>query len=99
LGVREGVMVQEPGLHHTQRLFLQILNLFNISDCFYYIYKSKMKKTVLLIFDKFKDTLSSEKVCKVVASALEREGVEIKSVPISDGGDDFVDCMHHVLKD
>jgi glycerate kinase len=58
-----------------------------------------MKKTVLLIFDKFKDTLSSEKVCKVVASALEREGVEIKSVPISDGGDGFVDCMHHVLKD
>ena len=57
-----------------------------------------MKKTVLLVFDKFKDTLSSSKVCIVVASALAREGVDIKSVPISDGGDGFVDCMHHILK-
>jgi glycerate kinase len=52
-------------------------------------------KRVLLVFDKFKDTLSSAKVCEIVAGAL--PGVEVRSVPISDGGDGFVDCMHHVL--
>lgn len=52
-------------------------------------------KRVLLVFDKFKDTLSSAKVCEIVSSSL--AGVEVRSVPISDGGDGFVDCMQHVL--
>jgi glycerate kinase len=54
-------------------------------------------KRVLLVFDKFKDTLSSAKVCEIVSGALQSEGVEVRAVPISDGGDGFVDCMHHVL--
>jgi len=55
------------------------------------------RKRVLLVFDKFKDTLSSAKVCEIVSAALHSEGVEVRAVPISDGGDGFVDCMHHIL--
>lgn len=56
-------------------------------------------KQVLLVFDKFKDTLSAKKVCTAVKQALIKtfDSLNVRDMPISDGGDGFVDCMHQIL--
>ena len=52
-----------------------------------------------MVFDKFKDTLSARQVCHSVSLAL--SGIfpttEIKQVPISDGGDGFIDCISEMM--
>jgi glycerate 2-kinase len=55
---------------------------------------------VLLVFDKFKDTLSSRALTSLVSEALLSNfpGIQVRPLPISDGGDGFVDCMHTTLK-
>jgi glycerate 2-kinase len=56
---------------------------------------------VLLIFDKFKDTLSAKTLCHTVQQAIHSyatQSTDIREIPISDGGDGFVDCMHAILK-
>lgn len=59
-------------------------------------------KSILLVFDKFKDSLSAKKVCETVQRALYshfgEDSILVRDMPISDGGDGFVDCMHQILK-
>ena len=58
------------------------------------------KKSVLLVFDKFKDTLASSEICSIVAAKLHEhfaDTTQITAIPISDGGDGFIDCMHQIL--
>ena len=58
------------------------------------------KKSVLLVFDKFKDTLASSEICSIVATKLNEhfaDTTQITVIPISDGGDGFIDCMHQIL--
>ena len=52
--------------------------------------------SILMIFDKFKDTLSARGVCEAVSSQLLKAfpDANIRQVPISDGGDGFIECMH-----
>ena len=52
------------------------------------------------MFDKFKDTLAAKDICRVVAQTLHRnfEGVDVMELPVSDGGDGFLDCMQQILK-
>ncbi len=54
------------------------------------------KKNILLVFDKFKDTLNSRTLSKLVSTSLVSnfpEKVTTTELPISDGGEGFVDCM------
>eukprot|EP00347_Sterkiella_histriomuscorum_P015953 403355056 len=63
---------------------------------------------ILLIFDKFKDTLPSAQICQIVREKLqqfeqqnlkpENKYLLINEVPVSDGGDGFVNCMFQVLR-
>jgi len=48
---------------------------------------------VVLVVDSFKGTLSGEKVEEVLATALEKVGIECVKVPVSDGGEGLVDTM------
>ena len=52
-----------------------------------------------MVFDKFKDTLDATKVSSIVRDSLlsHIENVQVSSVPISDGGDGFVECMKQLL--
>jgi glycerate kinase len=57
----------------------------------------------LLAFDKFKDTISSEDICDAIKSKInerhEFKGFNILEVPISDGGDGFIKCLHQQFKE
>jgi glycerate kinase len=53
------------------------------------------------VFDKFRDTISARDICRVITSKIhERMGpdVVVNEMPISDGGDGFVECMSHAFK-
>ena len=53
-----------------------------------------MKKFVL-IPDSFKGTLSSKRICEIMAEkiGLHFDGAEIVSIPVADGGEGSVDCF------
>lgn len=59
-----------------------------------------LAKKALLVFDKFKGTLSAQQVCRAVEEALHLRfsDLKINSIPIADGGDGFIDCMELLLK-
>lgn len=52
-------------------------------------------KKVVLIPDSFKGTLSSAKICQVIAAKVERHfpGCQVVSIPVADGGEGSVDCF------
>lgn len=58
-----------------------------------------------MVFDKFKDTLTSKEICRIVSEVLTNDhrykenNLSIRAVPISDGGDGFIDCMQEILRD
>lgn len=56
-------------------------------------------KQILLVFDKFKDTLSARQISHIVTESLTKHlpSVTVRQVPISDGGDGFIDCMQDIL--
>ena len=60
---------------------------------------SSTRKPFLLVFDKFKDTLSSRALTSIVSNCLQQNfpSTKVIQLPISDGGDGFVDCMHSIL--
>ena len=50
---------------------------------------------ILATFDKFKDALRAEQVCKIVSSNLEDDAldIEVLQCPLTDGGEGFVDVL------
>jgi len=62
--------------------------------------KSALPARVVLAFDKFKDTMSAQAVCDTLAKKFKGAGCEeVVELPISDGGDGFVECMHRIAKE
>ena len=62
---------------------------------------SASKKQVLMVFDKFRDTITARDICRVITGKIhERMGpdVVVHEMPISDGGDGFVECMAQAFK-
>ena len=61
--------------------------------------KSSKSLKFLMVFDKFKDTLSANSVCTAISSHLLQSfpTATLNQVPISDGGDGFLDCMYQIL--
>ncbi len=55
---------------------------------------------VLLAFTAFKDSISAERLCDIVAARLLRHNpaLTITSFPISDGGDGFLASIEGVLR-
>jgi len=54
-------------------------------------------KKVLLAFDSFKDTLTSEEVTTIVADALSKKNVKISKKMLSDGGEGFLASLQSTL--
>lgn len=52
-------------------------------------------KKILLVPDSFKGTMSSEQICNIMKSAIEKvfPGAEIISIPVADGGEGSVDAF------
>ena len=50
---------------------------------------------ILATFDKFKDALRADQVCKIVSSNLEDDAldIEVLKCPLTDGGEGFVDVL------
>jgi glycerate kinase len=50
---------------------------------------------ILATFDKFKDALRADQVCKIVSSNLEDDAldIEVLQCPLTDGGEGFVDVL------
>jgi glycerate kinase len=63
----------------------------------------KTRRKILLIFDKFKDSIESQDICRIlqrqITKHLGEEKVQVEALPISDGGDGFVNCLAHQYKD
>jgi glycerate kinase len=53
---------------------------------------------ILICPDSFKGTLSSVKVCEIIAGVYQKAGFEVTSVPIADGGDGTLDSLLFSLK-
>lgn len=58
------------------------------------------KNKYILMPDSFKGTMSSEKACEIMESAiLKRDAdAEVVSIPVADGGEGTVDCFLHAFK-
>ena len=55
---------------------------------------------VLVCVDKFKDTLSANDAAKTIRVVLQskfNDQIEVKEVPISDGGEGFLECVEMSL--
>jgi glycerate kinase len=63
----------------------------------------KTRRKILLIFDKFKDTIEAPDICHIlkrqIVKSLGHEKVVVEELPISDGGDGFVNCLAHQYRD
>ena len=49
-----------------------------------------------MCIDKFKDTLTAPEAVSTIKSVLESrfgEGISVEEVPVSDGGEGFLDCV------
>lgn len=59
-----------------------------------------LKKKVLVISDSFKGTLTSSEVGNIICTELNnKKRYDAKYLPISDGGEGFLDSIKHVFKD
>jgi glycerate kinase len=60
------------------------------------------RKNVLLAFDKFKDSIQSKDICDIINNKINlrlgEQGVVCHQMPISDGGDGFVEFMSYHFK-
>lgn len=59
------------------------------------------RKKVLLVFDKFRDTISARDICNVLQTKITQHlgpDVGVHQMPISDGGDGFIECMSEGFK-
>jgi glycerate 2-kinase len=57
---------------------------------------------ILVAPNAFKGTYSAAEVCRVLKQALDNKGFEtrqryVETVPLSDGGDGFVECIQHMI--
>lgn len=50
---------------------------------------------ILAIVDKFKNTLTSKQIGKICKKIFEKKGFNVDYIPISDGGDGFLDCINY----
>jgi glycerate kinase len=60
------------------------------------------RKKVLLVFDKFRDTISARDICNVLQGSITHHlgpDIRVHQMPISDGGDGFIECMSEGLKE
>lgn len=59
----------------------------------------KFQKNILLAFDSFKDTLSADLVCSSLERSFRNLGyVNIKTKPLSDGGEGFIAALTESLQ-
>lgn len=60
--------------------------------------KEGKKMKILTISDSFKGTLSSSQVGEIVSTYYQKQGNEADFIPISDGGEGFLEVIHYVTK-
>lgn len=68
-----------------------------VSHIFKHDFFNKDSSTVLVICDSFKGTLTSLEVGKTVSSTLNNLGYDASYLPISDGGEGFLDSIKHTF--
>jgi glycerate kinase len=55
-------------------------------------------KKILIIPDKFKGSISSERICAIAQEKGKGHHLEVKTLPIADGGDGSIDVLQNVLQ-
>ncbi len=82
----------------TLFLYKHISNIFKYD--FFSKRKSKKdnKKKIMVMIDSFKGTLTSSEANGIVKEKLKKKGYIVDTIPISDGGDGFLDTMQKIVK-
>lgn len=52
----------------------------------------------LVVSDSFKGTLTSTQIGEIVQSEIKKHGIECDYIPVSDGGEGFIECISYIDK-
>lgn len=81
----------------TLIFYKHISNIFK-HDFFSKSIKSKNSKgKIMVMIDSFKGTITSKEANQMVKEKLEKKGYQVNTIPISDGGEGFLDTIQSII--